>query len=457
VRVAGTVAFLLAALMFTLADSWLARSAAQAALPYQTITSSPFTIYLGNDLSCQLQIQGDPTLTFYPEDTIPGDCGTFLAVGGTLYAPNFSAHDGSATSGLGAYTPFTPVSQSALSGSGTAGDPYRVVTVADAGTTGLRLTQTVTYVTGQNYFRTDVQISNTSGTSVTAILYTAGDCFLVGSDVGYGFVDATTGAVGCSSNPNNTPSGRIIGFQPITGSSTYYEAGFSQVWTAIGAKTMFPNTCRCPESIDNGAGLSWSVTVPAGGQVTISFYTVAGLGVQLVPTNTPTPTPTQTPTATRTPTQTATVGATSTGTATGVATQTPTATVQATVTNTPTRTATATAPVASPSASATTTTQPVASATATATVSVVPSATSTATRTATPVPSATATRTATATATPLAAEIGICHATGSARTPYVFLRVPRAALNGHADHEDDIIGVASAEDCPGGAAPGNGR
>ncbi|MDQ3880460.1 MAG: hypothetical protein M3295_05255 [Chloroflexota bacterium] len=48
-------------------------------------------------------------------------------------------------------------------------------------------------------------------------------------------------------------------------------------------------------------------------------------------------------------------------------------------------------------------------------------------------------------------KIGICHATGSDTNPYVFVEVSLNAVNsgGHGDHEGDILGVESAENCPG--------
>src|SRR5918996_3464045 len=176
---------------------------AAAAVPFKDIASSgPLThVYVGNELSCQVAYSGDTRFELFPPSTAPGDCGTFLAVGGTLYAPDFANHDGSATGSLGSTTPFTPVSQSEVTGSGTEANPFRVVTVVDAGTTGLRITQTDTYVTGQEAYRTDIAITNTSGAAQNVVLYRAGDCFLQESDTGYGFVQENV-APGCAVNAN---------------------------------------------------------------------------------------------------------------------------------------------------------------------------------------------------------------------------------------------------------------
>ena len=251
--------------------------AAGAAVPFKDISSSgPLNnVYIGNELSCQVRHTGDSQLELFPPATVPGDCGTFLAVGGELFAPDFNAHDGTATGSLGSYTSFTPVSQSEVSGSGTNADPFRVTTVVDAGATGLRITEVNSYVVGRESYRTDTTVTNTGAAAQDAILYHAGDCYLQESDGGYGFVqtEGDRSSPGCSANANNNPPGRIEQFVAISGGANYYEADYSEVWSAIGAQAPFPNTCRCEEFIDNGAGLSWNISIPAGGEVTRSRST----------------------------------------------------------------------------------------------------------------------------------------------------------------------------------------
>jgi hypothetical protein len=256
-----------------------------AATPFTDIASSgPLThVYIGNELSCQVAHVGDLSLELYHPSTIPGDCGSFLAVLGTgLFAPDFGNHGATATSSLSSYTPFTPITQSTATGSGTAADPFTVVTVVDAGSTGLRITETDSYVVGQGAYRTDVAVSNTGTTAQNVILYRAGDCFLQNSDRGFGFVELVGASVGCSVNANNSPPGRIEEWVPITAGNNYYEANFYEVWARIGSQLSFPDTCRCSEFIDNGAGISWSFSVPAGGAVTKSHFTVfSPLGIEL--------------------------------------------------------------------------------------------------------------------------------------------------------------------------------
>jgi uncharacterized repeat protein (TIGR01451 family) len=239
-------------------------------------SSGPLSdIFIGNDLSCQVAHVGDESYELYGPTEEPADCGTFLVVGNTLYSPDFADHDYTATANLGSYTPFTPVSQTPVTGTGTSSDPYTVETTDDAGTSGLRLQETDSYVVGDEAYQTQVTVTNTTGQAINAILYRAGDCYLAGSDVGYGFTQTfgSRNAVGCSVNADNDPPSRIEEWIPLTGGNDYYEDFYGNVWGWIGSHTAFPNTCQCESSIDNGAGISWSISVPAGGSLSYSQST----------------------------------------------------------------------------------------------------------------------------------------------------------------------------------------
>src|SRR6266536_1049306 len=184
------------------------------ATPSADISSTgPLThVWVGTDLSCQVQhIDDAPDYEFYGPDIFPGDAGTFIAMGGVLYAPDFANHDYSAAGFfLGAYTPFTPISQTPVTGSGTAAAPFKVVTVVGVGATGLVIQQTDTYVAGREYYTTELMISNNGAGTASGVLYRAADAFLGGSDTGYGFTEAFSGnrdAVGCSNNADNMPPG----------------------------------------------------------------------------------------------------------------------------------------------------------------------------------------------------------------------------------------------------------
>lgn len=230
-------------------------------------------IFLGNEVSVQVaHVEDGDTYEVYPPGVIPGDFGTFLVVNDVLYAPDFAGHQGTATGSLGVYTSLTPISQTPVMGTGTFSDPLTVTTEVDVGATGLRIVETNSYVIGQESFRTDIVVRNLGTIDRQAILYRALDCYLAGSDFGYGM--QSNSMVGCSVNPNNEPQGRIEQLVPLNSGNQFYEARYNEVWAAIGTHQPFDNTCRCEELIDNGAGISWVISVPAGAEVERSLLTV---------------------------------------------------------------------------------------------------------------------------------------------------------------------------------------
>jgi uncharacterized repeat protein (TIGR01451 family) len=223
---------------------------------------------VGSNLNCSANHTGDTAGEFFGNTS----CGTWIVVGGTLYGPPLLATSFTPT-------PYTQVSQTAVTGTGTNANPFKVVTVADAGSTGVRLTQTDTYTTGLESFRTDVVVSNTAGGSQSVRLYRAADCFLQNSDSGFGSLDTGTGAVACTTGLSS--GARIEQWFPITSGSHAYEAGFFTVYSKINAMQAFDDTCECTTQQDNGAGLSWDATIASNSSKTLSsLITFSPLGVQ---------------------------------------------------------------------------------------------------------------------------------------------------------------------------------
>jgi hypothetical protein len=245
---------------FELVPANSAFAAAQTVQP-----SGPLTeIALGDDLTCQVAYQGQRQ--FYSPNYAPASCGTFVSVDVPGAGPQSYGLSGVAGNA------FTPVSQSAVAGSGTSQDPYRVTTVADAGSTGVRVTQVDSYVVGQEYYRSDITATNTgsSGTQ-TGRLYHAADCYLQGSDSGYGYVDQAAKAVACSQNQNNDPPALIEEFAPLSSGALYVESGFSTVWADVRSQSDLPNTCDCTTDQDNGMGIEWHFSLDAGQSQTFSM------------------------------------------------------------------------------------------------------------------------------------------------------------------------------------------
>ena len=241
----------------------LAWPLAAAAADGEITSDGPLTrIIITPDLNCQVAHQDDISFEYFGDAV--GGCGTFLAFGGSVYAPANVPPPGLVGSDA-----WSPVSQSAVTGSGSAGDPFRLVTIVEAGDSGMRIEQTDSYEVGEESYRTDVRISNSGSGDERAILYRAGDCYLQDSDIGFGRVDE--GAPACVIS--EASDARIEQWVPLTAGSRYFEGGYSDVWQQVATGAPFPDQCLCDQATDNGAGLSWEVVVPAGGSVDVSHLT----------------------------------------------------------------------------------------------------------------------------------------------------------------------------------------
>jgi len=215
------------------------------------------------DLNCQVAHVEDALPEFYGSAGL-GACGTFVFVNGTLYAPLVVPSGGFPVS----VTPWTPAGQSAITGTGSSSDPFRVGTRVDAVGAGLSVEQVDSYVLGTQQYRTDIQITNAGAVAQTAVLYRIGDCFLQESDVGFGRVDSN----GPACIATQASNARIEQWTPLTPGSHYIEGGYSDVYYhATGVQ--FPDTCACDFALDNGAGLSWPVALAPGQSATFSHET----------------------------------------------------------------------------------------------------------------------------------------------------------------------------------------
>lgn len=219
-------------------------------------------IFISDTLACQVAYAGDEGFEFFPSTSQEGNCGTWVALGDSVWGPAF---------GPATLTPFTTVSQSPVTGSGSLSDPFRVVTVVSISEAGLRITETDSYAVGSRSYRTDVQIENIGNAIQTGNLYRAGDCYLQGSDAG--FVRIEGGSPACIVDP--ALGRRVEQWLPITVGSRYFAGPYGEVWSRITSQAPFPDTCTCTEEFvfDNGAGLSWSFNVAPGASATFSHET----------------------------------------------------------------------------------------------------------------------------------------------------------------------------------------
>ena len=156
---------------------------AGAAADGEIASDGPLTrIITTPDLNCQVAHRADLNFEFYGQEV--GACGTFLAVAGRVFGPASIP-----PVGLVATEVWQPVSQTAVTGSGSGGDPFRVVTVAQVVDLGLRIEQTDSYRIGEESYRTDVRITNGGVAELRGTIFRAGDCYLQDSDTGYGRID----------------------------------------------------------------------------------------------------------------------------------------------------------------------------------------------------------------------------------------------------------------------------
>lgn len=249
----------------------------------QTISSSgPLTrIILGDDLDCQAQYAGQADGAFYPAASLTanpatGDCGTFVSVGANVYGPDFDENWASGTgislTTAGNYVAYDAGAQSAVSGSGTTGSPYAVTGTATAGASGINVTETDRYVTGQDGWRTDITLTNTSGAAISGRLYRAFDCYLQGNDNGYGEIESD-GAVVCASSADDASGGPAEELDPLTAGSHFVETYYDTLWGDIDAQGDLPGTCDCTVSEDNAVGIDWDFALTPGGSATYSLRT----------------------------------------------------------------------------------------------------------------------------------------------------------------------------------------
>jgi hypothetical protein len=260
-----------------------------------TITGSPLTVVIGGDTSMQVYNSNVPGLgQFYPPDCSAGetaDSGVFLGFAPNIIGPDFGNHPcGSAAN---TYIPWTPVSLSPVTGTGTSSDPFTVVIVADAAVLQVRLTETVTYVNGSPGANISLSLATAPPPSVpeaptgggTWNAFLGGDLFLADNDQGFGAQQGNQ--IGGRGADNNCLQLQYtILFGGSTAPTNWTSTAYSTVWDEISAGSL-PNNVDSTICQDNGAALEWANLTISGTPV------VVGTGVsfagQAVPVATTVP------------------------------------------------------------------------------------------------------------------------------------------------------------------------
>lgn len=221
-----------------------------------TINSSPLKINVAGDGSFQIFNSIVPGFgQIFPTSLQYGDFGVFADIDGTLFAPDFGSHGGTATGSLGTYTPWTQIALTSVSGDGSPANPYTVSISLAAPGTDVRVNVIVTHVRGNNFFRLRTQFFANTAHTVNA--FVGADIYLAGSDNGIFVSVPELNAVG-GRNCDPADGAYNILLIPITQASRFTSSHFADVWAQIGARSLDNSGDPTGGCTDNGAAIQWN-------------------------------------------------------------------------------------------------------------------------------------------------------------------------------------------------------
>ena len=242
-----------------------------SAVGHVTITGNPLTIHVAADTSIQVFYAGKPDGQVDPPNYDEADSGAFMWWGPPfappVYGPDWANHDLSSGNPVNKWL---PTSQTAVSGSGTAADPWEVTTNVWAA--GLDVFQWIRYVDGDSCYRVIYTVNNVQPSPGPQgfTFFHAADLWPDDSSSGYGYYNAATGAVGAWNQDMTfleyfVPVLIDLGFA-MPPPSHHQEAGYQLIWDNIGDATGagpgFDDTVVATPFHDSGCGLQWDLTFP---------------------------------------------------------------------------------------------------------------------------------------------------------------------------------------------------
>jgi len=166
---------------------------------------------------------------------------SYLRLGGTVYG--VYGHEDAESSGL------VPVSMVQV-------NPWTVEATVDAGTSGVRILQTISYVNGSPYYTKTWQISNLGSTTYTDVGFLhGGDTYFGGHDSSIGHWEPVLGMVYLT-NPDPEIAG-IMGFMetvpPLLHTTMKTITGASgALWSPDICPTLLIPTSSTPATVSNG-------------------------------------------------------------------------------------------------------------------------------------------------------------------------------------------------------------
>jgi hypothetical protein len=242
-----------------------------------TIPGSPMSVYVGPRGQCQSSylVNGKANGNFFPGGepyvfSPVGDCGFFLAFPAGSGQPTSLVNKtfgfkGNAGPNPEAEETYTPLTQSEVTGNGSAATPFSQTTVFKVVDSAKKedalITETTTYVNGAAQFNSTYTVKNTSSSTLYFRAMYAGDLFVNGADQGIGvFLGGPPPFIG----GQNTASGVLGGLQenplPALQWSAYEELAYPDVWSkvldTVEEATAFKAGIE-PNNVDNAVGVEW--------------------------------------------------------------------------------------------------------------------------------------------------------------------------------------------------------
>ncbi|PID64728.1 MAG: hypothetical protein CR977_03345 [Gammaproteobacteria bacterium] len=190
-----------------------------------------------------------------------------MAYNNTLYG-----QDGAA--GPAGTVEFTNTTVSAVTGSGTQASPFQITSSGNISPE-VTFNRKDTYVNGQNYFRQEMTLTNTTASNLSLNVYLGGDIYLANDDSGKPvYVNGAPGGETCSNSSMPGFNILIFGLNPLP---THYTANqYGNVWNQIMSTGDLDDQIANFDCADNGAAIQWKVDLPANGVITILGATSFG-------------------------------------------------------------------------------------------------------------------------------------------------------------------------------------
>jgi hypothetical protein len=146
-------------------------------------------------------------------------------------------------------------------------NPWTIVTVLKCGATGVKVTETVSYANGDNYYRMTYDISNGGASACSDLRFFIGcDAYFGGDDNSWGYWNDTQKMV-YMKNPNLLPG--IMALYSDNSQSPpnhYMEAVYNTVESACNSGNHLPDTVVSATQHDSGYALEWDSATLAPGQ-----------------------------------------------------------------------------------------------------------------------------------------------------------------------------------------------